>query len=148
MKTIISTLMISLALSMAPAAVIAQQAPSQEEVKVLYHIDNAQAQGIKGLRNIRNHLDVAPKTKITVVMHANGVDLVMDGAQDQKSKTEYAPLVSALVSRGVVFEVCEITLRNRKLKKDQFLLEATFTPSGVVRIADLQVKQKFAYIKP
>ena len=148
MKTIFSALMISLALSITPAAVIAQQAPSQEEVKVLYHIDNAQAQGIKGLRNIRNHLDVAPKTKITVVMHANGVDLVMDGAQDQKSKTEYAPLVSALVSRGVVFEVCEITLRNRKLKKDQFLLEATFTPSGVVRIADLQVKQKFAYIKP
>jgi intracellular sulfur oxidation DsrE/DsrF family protein len=81
-------------------------------------------------------------------MHANGVDLVMDGAQDKKSKAEYAPLVSALVSRGVVFEVCEITLKNRNLKKDQFVLEATFTPSGVARLADLQAQQKFAYIKP
>ena len=81
-------------------------------------------------------------------MHANGVDIVMDGATDKNSKTEYAPLVAALVSRGVTFEVCEITLKNRNLKKEQFLLEANFTPSGVARIADLQVQHKFAYIKP
>jgi intracellular sulfur oxidation DsrE/DsrF family protein len=72
----------------------------------------------------------------------------MDGTTDKKSKAEYAPLVSALVSRGVTFEVCEITLKNRKLKKEQFLLEANFTPSGVARIADLQAQHKFAYIKP
>jgi len=120
----------------------------QVDNKVVYHVDNAQAQGLKGLRNIRNHLDVAPNTKITVVMHAEGVDLVMDGAQDKNSKAEYAPLVAALVSRGVTFEVCEITLKNRNLKRDQFLLEANFTPSGVARLADLQSKQQFAYIKP
>jgi hypothetical protein len=57
-------------------------------------------------------------------------------------------LVSALVSRGVTFEVCEITLKNRNLKRDQFVLETNFTPSGVVRVADLQAQQKFAYIKP
>ena len=148
MKNFVSTLALCLALSIAPWAVGAQQAPAQEGNKVLYHIDDAQTQGLKGLRNIRNHLDVAPKTKITVVMHANGVDIVMDGATDKKSKAEYAPLVSALVSRGVTFEVCEITLKNRKLKKEQFLLEANFTPSGVARIADLQVQHKFAYIKP
>ena len=148
MNTFISTLAISLALGIAPWAVNAQQAPTQEGNKVVYHVDDAQSQGLKGLRNIRNHLDVAPKTKITVVMHANGVDIVMDGATDKNSKAEYAPLVAALVSRGVTFEVCEITLKNRKLKKEQFLLEANFTPSGVARIADLQAQHKFAYIKP
>ena len=148
MKTLISALTIGISLSIATHSVMAQQATSQEGNKVLYHVDDAQSQGIKGLRNIRNHLDVAPKTKITVVMHANGVDLVMDGAQDKKSKAEYAPLVAALVSRGVTFEVCEITLKNRNLKKDQFLLEANFTPSGVARITDLQAQHQFAYIKP
>jgi intracellular sulfur oxidation DsrE/DsrF family protein len=44
--------------------------------------------------------------------------------------------------------VCEITLKNRNLKREQFLLEATFTASGVVRIAELQAKEKYAYIKP
>ena len=115
---------------------------------VVYHLDNASIQGLKGLRNSRNHLDVAPQTKIVVVTHAEGVDLLIEGAKDDKNVVEYAPLIAALKSRGVRFEVCEITLKNRKLNKDQFILDAEFTPSGVVRIADLQFKDKYAYIKP
>ena len=122
--------------------------PVLAQTKVVYHIDDAQAQGLKGLRNIRNHLDTAPQTKIIVVTHAAGVDLLMEGAKDQKNNIEYAPLVSALKSRGVVFEVCEITLKNRNLNKNQFLLDADFTPSGVVKIADLQFVDHYAYIKP
>ena len=116
--------------------------------QVVYHIDDAESQGIKGLRNIRNHLDVAPQTKIIVVTHANGVDIMMEGAKDKKNGIEYAPLVGALKSRGVRFEVCEITLKNRNLKKDQFVLDTDYTPSGVVRVADLQSQERFAYIKP
>jgi len=123
-------------------------AQSTGSSKVVYHIDDAEMQGLKGLRNIRNHLDVAPQTTIIVVTHANGVDLLMEGAKDKKGGVEYALLVGALKSRGVKFEVCEITLKNRNLKKDQFTLDADFTPSGVVRVADLQFKDGFAYIKP
>jgi intracellular sulfur oxidation DsrE/DsrF family protein len=126
---------------------VASNLASAEPTKVVYHIDDAATQGLKGLRNIRNHLDVSPQTKIIVVTHANGVDILMEGGKD-KSGTEYAPLVAALKSRGVRFEVCEITLRNRNLKRDQFILDAEFTPSGVVRIADLQFKDKYAYIRP
>ncbi len=115
---------------------------------VVYHLDNASIQGLKGLRNIRNHLDVAPQTKIVVVTHAEGVDLLIEGAKDEKNAVEYAPLIAALKSRGVRFEICEITLKNRKLSKDQFILDAEFTPSGVVRIADLQFQDRYAYVKP
>ncbi|MDH4053274.1 MAG: DsrE family protein [Rubrivivax sp.] len=113
---------------------------------VVYHIDNAETQAVKGLRNIRNHMDVDPQAKITVVTHANGVDFLMTGAKDPKGG-DFAGPVSALVARGVKFEICEITLKNRDLKKEQFMLEAGFTPSGVVRIAQLQ-HQGAAYIKP
>ncbi len=117
--------------------------------KVVYHIDNAEAQATKGLRNIRNHLDVAPETKIVVVTHAEGVDFLMDGAKDKKNPNiDYPSLVSALKARGVTFEVCEITLRNRSLRKDQFTMDAEFTPSGVVRIGQLQSREHYAYIKP
>jgi len=143
MKNWFMVFAITIATLIAPSAVLAQDA-----ISVLYHIDDADAQGLKGLRNIRNHLDVAPQTKIRVVTHANGVDILMEGAKDKSGKVEYASLISALVSRGVVFEVCEITLKNRNLKRDQFVMEANFTPSGVVRIAELQAKEKFAYIKP
>lgn len=92
---------------------------------------------------------MAPDTKIIVVTHAEGVDFLMDGAKDKKNPNiDYASLVSALKSRGVNFEICEITLKNRNLKKDQFVLDAEFTPSGVVRVAQLQTKNNFAYIKP
>ena len=120
--------------------------PTWAQQLVVYHIDNAVAQGLKGMRNVRNHLDVDPAAKITVMTHAEGVDMLMEGAKAANG-TEYAPLVSALKSRGVNFEICEITLKNRDLKKDQFIQEASFTPSGVVRIAKLQA-QGAAYIKP
>ena len=116
--------------------------------KVVYHIDQAATQGLKGLRNIRNHLDSVPDTKIIVVTHAEGVDMLMEGAKEEKSKTEYAPLVSALKARGVRFEICEITLKNRNLKKELFVLDADYTASGVVRIAQLQAREHYAYIKP
>ena len=117
--------------------------------KVVYHIDDAAQQATKGLRNIRNHLDTLPDTQIVVVTHANGVDFLMEGARDDKNPSiDYAALVSALKARGVRFEVCEITLRNRNLKKDQFILDADFTPSGVARIGALQFRDCYAYIKP
>lgn len=114
--------------------------------RVTYHIDDAATQGLKGLRNIRNHLDTDPSARITVVTHANGVDFLMEGAKDVNGSA-YAGPVAALVARGVKFEVCEITLKNRNLKKEQFIQEAEFTPSGVVRLTKLQVAGH-AYIKP
>lgn len=138
--------------SLVPALVISvgllSSAGASAADKVVYHIDNAEQQGLKGLRNIRNHLDVAPDTKIVVVTHANGVDLMFEDGKDPKSGTAYSPLVSALKARGVRFEVCEITLRNRDLAKDKFSLDAEFTPSGVVRIGRLQAQEGYAYIKP
>ena len=115
--------------------------------KVVYHFDSGIAQATKGLRNIRNHLDVDPKAQIVAVAHAEGVDFLMEGAKTTNNQ-EFAALVGDLASRGVKFEICEITLRNRNLKKDQFILGPAFTPSGVVRIANLQAREKFAYLKP
>ena len=117
--------------------------------KVVYHFDDTQAQATKGLRNIRNHLDVAPDTKIVVITHAAGIDMMMEGARDKKNPNiDYASLINALSARGVRFEVCEITMRNRDIGKDKFILEAEFTPSGVVRLGQLQTREGYAYIKP
>lgn len=130
-------------------ALIAVCGTAVAQDKVVYHIDDAATQATKGLRNIRNHLDVAPETKITVVTHANGVDFLFEGAKDAKNvDIDYGSLVSALTARGVKFEVCEITLRNRNIKKEKFNLDASFTPSGVVRIGQLQSRESYAYIKP
>jgi len=129
------------------AAIVATAAfAAAAQDKVVYHIDDTATQALKGLRNVRNHLDTDPGAKITVVTHANGVDFLMEGAKDVNGSA-YAGLVAALSARGVKFEVCEITLKSRNLSKDQLIQEAEFTPSGVVRIAKLQ-HEGAAYIKP
>jgi len=117
--------------------------------KVFYHIDDIASQATKAIRSIRNHLDSQPNTDVVVVTHADGVDFLMEDAQDKTNpNVVYTPLVSALAARGVRFEVCEITLTGRNLKKDRFIMEAEFTLSGVVRITELQTRQGYAYIKP
>ena len=71
MKRILQALSI-IAIALASLALNPSYAAGPTEV--VYHIDDAETQGLKGLRNIRNHLDVSPQTKIIVVTHANGVD--------------------------------------------------------------------------
>lgn len=140
----LSNLALSLCLGLSGLGVSAA-----DSEKAVYHIDNAAVQATKALRNIRNHLDTAPSTKIVVVTHAEGVDFLFDGAKDPKNpNVDYGTLVSALKARGVRFEVCEITLKNRNLKRDQFSLDAEFTPSGVARVTQLQAREDFAYLKP
>ena len=135
----LKSILVSLTLVLAAGVAWAQDT-------VVYHIDDTSTQALKGLRNIRNHIDTDPTAKITVVTHALGVDFLMEGAKD-RNESPFAATVAGLTARGVKFEVCEITLKNRNLKKEQFIQEVDFTPSGTVRLTKLQ-KQGFAYIKP
>jgi intracellular sulfur oxidation DsrE/DsrF family protein len=115
--------------------------------KVVYHLGEGLAQASNGLRNIRNHLEVDPQAKIVVVAHAQGVDYLMKDKKDA-SGNPYEAAVQDLKRQGVRFEVCEITLRNRKLTKDQFIEEATYVPSGVAEITRLQQREGYAYLRP
>jgi intracellular sulfur oxidation DsrE/DsrF family protein len=136
---IVAKLLAVLALSLCATAARAQE-------KVVYHFDAGLPQATAGLRNIYNHLEVDPKAKIIVVAHSDGVEFLMEGAKDRLGP--YDARVQDLMSHGVKFQVCEITLRNNKLKKDQFIIGVDFVPSGVVQITHLQQKEGYAYLKP
>jgi uncharacterized protein len=128
-----------LVLSLAAAGAWAQE-------KVVYHFDGGLPQATKGLRNIYNHLEADPKAKIVVVTHADGVDFLLEGAKDRLGP--FDARVQDLIGKGVTFEVCEITLRLRKLKKEQFILGVEYVHSGVQQITHLQQKEGYAYLKP
>jgi len=115
--------------------------------KVVYHVNNTDDQASDALRNIGNHLEVNPKAKIVVVTHAKGVDFLFNDAKD-KGGNPYNIRVEELKSKGVQFDVCEITLRNRKLEKSKFIPEATYVPSGVAEITKLQAREGYAYLRP
>jgi len=115
--------------------------------KVVYHLNSGLEQATNGLRNIRNHLEVNPKAQIVVVAHAQGVDYLMKDRKDANGNP-YEVTVEDLKRQGVRFDVCEITLRNRKLKREQFIADATFVPSGVAEITRLQQREGYAYLRP
>ena len=115
--------------------------------KVVYHVNNTELQASDALRNIGNHLEVNPKAKIVVVTHARGVDMLFKDARD-KNGNSYSAGIAELKLQGVQFDICQITLRNRKLEKDQFVSEATFVPSGVAEITRLQQREGYAYLRP
>jgi intracellular sulfur oxidation DsrE/DsrF family protein len=132
------------ALALAPAA----PAPAQPQppARTVYHVSEAE-QASRALEYIRNHLEADPQSHIVVVTHAAGVDFLMKGARTAKGN-EYRGAVEDLELAGVQFRVCEITLRERGLRRDQFLPEARFVPSGVAEIARLQSREGYAYLKP
>jgi uncharacterized protein len=115
--------------------------------RVVYHFSEGLPQASNGLRNIGNHLEVNPNARIVVVSHARGVDFLMKHVKDANGN-RYEDLVEQLKARGVRFDVCEITLRNRKLAKDQFIADVTWVPSGVAEVTRLQQREGFAYLKP
>ena len=89
-------------------AAVLTAVPASAQDKVVYHFGAGISQATKGLRNIRNHLDVDPKAQIITVAHAEGVDFLMEGAKSTNNQ-EFASLVGDLSARGVKFEICEIT---------------------------------------
>jgi intracellular sulfur oxidation DsrE/DsrF family protein len=115
--------------------------------KIVYHVNDTGAQAANALRNINNHLEVNPQAKIVVVTHAQGVDFLFDGAKDRNGNP-YSIAVEELKGRGVKFDVCEITLRNRQISKSRFIPEVSYVPSGVAEIARLQQREGYAYIRP
>lgn len=115
--------------------------------KVVYHVSDTTQQARVAMQYIRNHLEVNPKAQIVVVTHAQGVDFLIKGAHD-KNGNPYSVPVEDLAFLGVRFEVCEITLRERNLKRSQFVPDASFVPSGVAEIVRLQQREGYAYLRP
>ncbi len=117
--------------------------------KVAYHINTSdEKQLTAAMGNIQNHINAVGKDNIDlkVVMHGNGVDLlkIANTNPDMQSK------VTDLKTQGIAFQVCNNTLKDRKInyKNDLFdVSEKDIVPNGVAELAKLQ-QQGYVYIKP
>jgi len=126
-----------------PATALAADPP----VKVVYHVNEGNAQALNALRNIGNHLAADPTAKIVVVTHAGGVNFLLDGATDSNG-APFEAAVQQLTAKGVEFRVCRFTLERNKIDPKKVLPEATIVPSGVAEVARLQAREGFAYLRP
>lgn len=113
----------------------------EKEHKIVFHLASGDSLVHKALvKQIANVLDYWKTAKIEVVIHNNGIGFMK--ADESKTGNE----INLLTQKGVVFAVCENTMKQRKLEKKQILSAATYVPVG---IAELVLKQEagYAYIK-
>ncbi len=120
--------------------------------KVVYHINydgGPDSKKYKGaMRNIQNHINAvgAENMEIKVVLHGNGLGVLMSAKEDDKLQTA----VSSLKGQNVSFHVCNNTLKGRKISYSDDLYdvwEEDIVPSGVAELSYLQ-QQGYTYIKP
>ena len=113
----------------------------EKEHKIVFHLASSDTMVHKALvKQIANVLDYWKTAKIEVVVHNNGIGFM------KKEETKTGIEIQSLTEKGVVFAVCENTMKQRKLEKKQILSAATYVPVG---IAELVLKQEagYAYIK-
>ena len=120
--------------------------------KVVYHINYLGGDADKlyrgALRNIQNHINAVGAENLTVkvVLHGNGVGLLASAKKNEKLQGA----VVSLKSQNVEFNVCNNTLRGRKIsyEKDLYdVFEEDIVPSGVAELSRLQ-QMGYTYIKP
>jgi len=127
--------------------------------KVVYHVNYYDAKRQTGaLRNIQNHINAvgAENLDLRVVMHGNGLSLLLEPDQDANTKmksgsadADMTARIANLKNQGVTFKICANTLKGRKVALNMLYdaSESDVVPSGVAEIAHLQ-GQGFAYLRP
>jgi len=117
------------------------QVSSEAEHKIIFQLTDGSAEThTKFIRQINNVLEAAPNSKIEVVTHGMGVDLLT------KENNSFSKDLENLVEKGVAFVICENTLKQRNLKKEQFLTLAGFVPSAILELV-IKQEQGWIYIK-
>ncbi len=140
MKRYLAPMLAALLLTTAPMAANAA------EEKVVYHVNDA-ANARAAMNNVNNHLNASPDAKIVVVTHGKGIDFLLNDAKDDKGNA-YDAQIAGLTAKGVKFNVCNNTLKARKLEASAVNPDATIVPSGVAEIGKLQAQEGYVYLKP
>jgi len=109
--------------------------------KVVVQLSTNDAQQWNFLMNNLKFLKVAwgEQVAIEVVAYGPGVDMMMANSAVKEKIVEFK-------NQGVVFVVCENTMRVRGIKKEEILPEAGYVPSGVGELV-LKQEQGWEYFK-
>lgn len=144
-RTLALVLVVILGACQAPALRPAQGGYFQQ--KVVYHVSDIE-NARRAMVNINNHLNLLGEqnAEIVLVSNGSGVLAMVEGARDPAGG-EYSARIHNLMARGVQFQVCEISLRAKKIDPASLVLNTTLVPSGVVQLGHLQ-QLGYGYIRP
>ena len=112
-----------------------------KEHRIVFHLATSDTLAQKALvKQVSNVLEYWNTARIEVVVHNNGINFM------KLEEARFAKEIAALKQQGVVFAVCENTMKQRKIEKNQILQSAVFVPVGLAEIV-LRQEEGWSYIK-
>jgi uncharacterized protein len=148
---------------LASMVLVAPKAANAAEARVVYHADFADPRRFSAMLTSINNMvmhynDNFIDYDVRIVFVAHGVRFVTDDAlagtpfaEDDQLREERDTLRGRLLTlnnlHNVRLELCEITRSDIGLDQGKVYDALEYVPSGVVRIAELQNDEGFAYIK-
>lgn len=153
----------ALSLLLCAALLSPSAARAEADPKVVYHADFADPRRFSAMLTSINNMvthyqDELVDYDVRIVFVAHGIRFLTDDklvgtpfeedAEMAERRENNASRLNALRTvQGVKLELCDITRSQIGLAPDKVYDGVTMVKSGVVRIAELQQKQGFAYIK-
>ena len=111
------------------------------EHKIVFQLTSGDTNVHKMLvRQLGNVLTAAPNSKIEVVCHGPGITMLTS------RQTIGQPKVIELKGKGIDFVVCENTLKEKKVTKEEIIPEAAFVKAGIIEIVKKQ-EEGWSYIR-
>jgi len=92
------------------------------------------------MKQLVNVLTVSPSTKIVVVCHGPGLEMLVT------EKSIVADKIKSQIAKGVVFDACEFAMKTRNVDKSEILPSVLVVPSGIIEIVT-KVEEGWVYIK-
>ncbi|MBK6521119.1 MAG: DsrE family protein [Sphingobacteriaceae bacterium] len=125
--------------------VLNSQTPNSKEIKpehkIIFQLTSGDTTAHKQLmKQFNDILSVSPTTKIEVVCHGAGLDMLVTG------KTIVEGKIKLLADKGVVFNACEFSIKERKEDRNKIVSSAGFVAAGIIEIVSKQ-EQGWSYIK-
>lgn len=114
---------------------------NKESYQIVFQLTTADTTAHKALmKQLANITSVSPKTKIEVVCHGPGLDML------RNDKSIVSTKIEQFANQGVVFNVCQFSMKERSVSSEQILPSAKFVEAGILYVVELQSKGWF-YIK-
>jgi len=109
------------------------QEKSSEPLKIVFQLTTSDTTAHKALmKQLGNITSVKPDTRIEVVCHGPGLDML------RKDRSIVAKKIEAFAAKGITFSACEFSLKERKVSKEAILPAAGYVEAGIIHIVTRQ----------
>jgi len=137
----IRTLLFSLLALSSFLALQAKAAQKPKPHRIIFQMVSGDTMSHKALmKQLQNITSVAPATKIEVVCHGPGLNMLTN------DKSVVSGQINTMLGKGIVFYACEFSMQERKVDKAQILPGIGYVKAGIIAIVERQEKG-WSYIK-